>query len=143
MRVFFAHFISVSVVATSSAANGLDLFYLSNRCRHNYDMSISRIFRSSFWWVPAILLIVHRYFVHLLIVHRYFVHLQAVCMSNAGIFCAFHIRFRRCHFKRGKRTRFVLLRLVHVMIAISATRFNAHSSTTQDFPNNRNSTLNL
>ena len=133
MRVFFAHFISVSVVATSSAANGLDLFYLSNRCRHKYDMSISRIFRSSFWWVPAILLIVH----------RYFVHLQAVCMSNAGIFCAFHIRFRRCHFKRGKRTRFVLLRLVHVMIAISATRFNAHSSTTQDFPNNRNLTLNL
>ena len=80
----------------------------------------------------------------LLIVLRYmFCSLQAVCKSNAGIFCAFHIRFRRCHFKRGKRTRFVLLRLVHVMIAISATRFNAHSSTTQDFPNNRNSTLNL
>ena len=53
--------------------------------------------------------------------------------SNAGIFCAFHIRFGGYHFKRTERTRFVLLRLVHVMIAISATRFNAHSSTSQDF----------
>ena len=57
----------------------------------------------------------------------------AGCRSNAGIFCAFHIRFGGYHFKRTERTRFVLLRLVHVMIAISATRFNAHSSTSQDF----------